>query len=88
MAKKTFPIVAIQINKKRETEVSRRLINFVLLMYKQLTQAQRYTISTMRQNDSYQISQNFVITIKMRNLAQNLLLQAFCGGFIVHTDER
>ena len=52
MAKKTFPIVAIQINKKRETEVSRRLINFVLLMYKQLTQAQRYTISTMRQNGS------------------------------------
>ena len=29
MAKKTFPIVAIQKN-KRETEVSQRLINFVL----------------------------------------------------------
>ena len=39
-------------NKKRETEVSQRLINFVLLMYKQLTLAQRYTISSMRQNGS------------------------------------
>ena len=37
---------------KKETEVSQRLINFVLLMYKQLTLAQRYTISTMRQNGS------------------------------------
>ncbi len=51
MAKKTFPIVAIQ-KTKRETEVSRRLINFVLLMYNQLTLAQRYTISAMRQNGS------------------------------------
>ena len=37
---------------KRETEISRRLINFVLLMYKQLTKAQRYTIFAMRQNGS------------------------------------
>lgn len=33
---------------KRETEVSQRLVNFVLLMYTQLTQAQRYIIFTMR----------------------------------------
>jgi IS30 family transposase len=52
MAKKTFPAVAIQKKMKRETEVSPGLINFVLLMYEQLTQAQRYTISTMRQNGS------------------------------------
>ena len=51
MAKKTFSIVAIQ-KIKRETEISRRLINFVLLMYKQLTKAQRYTIFAMRQNGS------------------------------------
>ena len=42
MAKKTFPLVAIQI--KKETEVSRKLTNFVLLMYKQLTREQRYAI--------------------------------------------
>ena len=37
-------------NTKKETEVSQRLINFVLHMYNQLTLAQRYTIFTMRQN--------------------------------------
>ncbi len=45
MAYPPFPIVAIQ---KKETEVSKRLINFVLHMYKQLISSQRYTISAMR----------------------------------------
>ncbi len=37
---------------KKETEVSLRFSNFVLLMYKHLTLAQRYIISTMRANGS------------------------------------
>lgn len=41
-----------QYKNKKETGVSQRLINFVLHMYKQLTKAQRYTISAMRQNGS------------------------------------
>ena len=35
---------------KRETEVSQRLINFALLMYKQLISEQRYTIFILLQN--------------------------------------
>ena len=35
---------------KRETAVSQRLINFALLMYKQLTSEQRYTIFILLQN--------------------------------------
>lgn len=34
----------LSINKKKETEVSSRLVNFVLLMYKHLNQEQRYAI--------------------------------------------
>jgi len=37
-------------NQKRETSVSQRLINFALLMYKQLISEQRYTIFTLLQN--------------------------------------
>ena len=36
---------------KEETEVSPRLINFVFVMYKQLTSEQRYTISVLLQQD-------------------------------------
>lgn len=39
-------------NKKRETEVSRGSVKFALPMYNQLTLAQRYTIFSMRQNNS------------------------------------
>ena len=39
-------------NNKRETEVSRGSVNFALPMYNQLTLAQRYTIFSMRQNNS------------------------------------
>ena len=35
---------------KRETAVSQRLINFALLMYKQLTSVQRYTFFIILQN--------------------------------------
>jgi hypothetical protein len=34
---------------KEETEISSRLVNFALLMYKQLTSEQRYTISVLLQ---------------------------------------
>ena len=37
--------------KKKETEVSLRLITFVLLMYKQLTSEQRYAISVLLQKE-------------------------------------
>ena len=35
--------------RKEETEISSRLVNFALLMYKQLTSEQRYTISVLQQ---------------------------------------
>ena len=46
----------MQITIKRETAVSQRLSNFALLMYKHLTQAQRYYIYVERQKGSTQKS--------------------------------
>lgn len=49
MAKKTFSRNWQYKKNERETEVSQRLTNFVLLMYKQLTSEQRYQIFALLQ---------------------------------------
>lgn len=43
--------LAMHKKRERETSVSQRLINFALLMYKQLTREQRYEISALLQNN-------------------------------------